>query len=189
MSKITKIKSQLRIDTRNRIFGLDVIRFVAISAVIFAHIGPFIKNHFWNLYEMLNRIGFLGVEIFFVLSGFLIGNLLYKRFVIEKPTKKSILHFWVRRWFRTLPNYYLVLLINIVVLAIVKYQLPNFEPARDIWKYFFFAHNLHSEQIVFFPESWSLSIEEYAYLIGPIMLYGAAFFFKNNRKIAFILAT
>ena len=133
--------------------------------------------------------GFYGVEIFFVLSGFLIGNILYKRFVLEDYSTKTICYFWIRRWFRTLPNYYLVLLINIVVLVLVGYQLPNFSPTSDLWKYAFFAQNLYKEQIIFFPESWSLSIEEYAYIVGPIIIYGVLFFFKQKKQLGFLIAT
>lgn len=179
----------MHLDYKNRIFGLDVLRCTAIIFVLLAHIVPFLGNGNRFFIEMLNMAGFYGVEIFFVLSGFLIGNILYKRFVLEEYTIKTILYFWIRRWFRTLPNYYLVLIINIVVLFLVGYQLPKFTPSEDLWKYFLFAQNLYSEQIIFFPESWSLSIEEYAYLIGPIVIFGVLFFFKRKRQLGFLCAT
>lgn len=111
-------------------------------------------------------LGVQGVEIFFVLSGFLIGGILLRLFKNENFTKKAILHFWIRRWFRTLPLYFLMLLVNITVALIIGLTLP-----QDLWKYFFFLQNFAQHHIPFFPESWSLSVEEYAYILAPICIY------------------
>jgi peptidoglycan/LPS O-acetylase OafA/YrhL len=172
----------MRIDYRNRVFGLDMMRFLAIFLVLFAHIDPFLNGRYLFFQEVLSLFGFFGVEMFFVLSGFLIGRILFTRFVEADASLKTILYFWIRRWFRTLPNYYLVLLINILILCAVGYSLPGFEPIRDLWKYFFFAHNLTGEHIIFFPESWSLSVEEYAYIVGPIVIYGVVSLLKQHKK-------
>ena len=57
-----------------------------------------------------------GVELFFVLSGFLIGGILIKTFQKDNSFGiKTISNFWIRRWFRTLPNYDLILILNIIV--------------------------------------------------------------------------
>ncbi|RED48429.1 peptidoglycan/LPS O-acetylase OafA/YrhL [Seonamhaeicola aphaedonensis] len=121
-------------------------------------------------------LGVQGVEIFFVLSGFLIGGILLRLFKNGNFTKKAMLHFWLRRWFRTLPLYFLMLLVNITVALIIGLSLP-----QDLWKYFFFLQNFAKHHIPFFPESWSLSVEEYAYILAPICIY--LFFMLLGRII------
>ena len=90
---------------------------------------------------------------------------------------KEVTYFWVRRWFRTLPNYYLALIINILVAIYIGNQLPD-----QLWKYGFFIHNFSSQLPWFFPESWSLSVEEFAYILGPLLLYLILFFKKKASR-------
>jgi len=99
---------------------------------------------------------------------------MYQFFVKPDFNIKDVYHFWVRRWFRTLPNYYLVLVLNIVIAVYLGTQLPE-----NLWSYFFFMQNFAWEMPQFFSESWSLPIEEFAYLIGPLLLY-AVLFLKLN---------
>ena len=76
----------------NRIFGLDVIRSISIFLVLLSH----------TFAIQIFEFGILGVEIFFVLSGFLIGQILIRNFDSGISLSK-ITDFWKRRWFRTLP--------------------------------------------------------------------------------------
>ncbi|MGD5455237.1 hypothetical protein QUT11_22585, partial [Xanthomonas citri pv. citri] len=93
-------------------------------------------------------------------------------------------HFLKRRWFRTLPNYYLILLVNILIAAAIGYETPS------VWKYFIFLQNFSSEMLPFFPESWSLSIEEFAYIFLPLTLLILVSVFKSaSRTKLFIIAT
>ena len=97
--------------TYNRILGLDIIRASAIILVLIGHLGQvgFLGNSYF-CYLM----GYYGVELFFVLSGFLIGQILIKEFS-KGITWKSIRQFWIKRWLRTLPLYYLVLILRIII--------------------------------------------------------------------------
>ena len=88
--------------TSKRNFGLDLVRAIAILLVLITHIG--LKSDYVGGLE----IGNLGVEFFFVLSGFLIGGILIKDFSNGGVNIPVIANFWIRRWFRTLPVYYLV---------------------------------------------------------------------------------
>jgi peptidoglycan/LPS O-acetylase OafA/YrhL len=115
---------------------------------------------------LLRLSGVMGVEIFFVLSGFLIGRILFRIFTNEYFKTKHLTYFLIRRWFRTLPNYYLVLLINIVVVLFIGRELPDSLPL-----YFGFLQNFNFGMDIFFTESWSLPIEEFAYVIGPLLFY------------------
>ncbi len=76
-----------------------------------------------------------------------------------------------------------MLMLNIIVAHFVGYELPE-----QLWKYFFFLQNFSEGHLVFFPESWSLSVEEFAYVLAPIMLYCCCVVLKN-RKQAYLLAT
>jgi len=69
-----------------------------------------------------------------------------------------------RRWFRTLPNYYLILLINIGIAAYIGYS-PGI-----LWHYFFFSKTVTSQCHLFFRNLGSLAVEEYAYFILPLCL-------------------
>lgn len=164
-----------------RIFGLDLVRAMAIVLVIFSHIYYLIDSSNPLLISISGICGFTGVELFFVLSGFLIGSILLKLFSSDQFSSKELFTFLKRRWFRTLPAYYLVLLLNIILAIYLGYAIEGW------WKYFFFFQNFSSYQITFFTESWSLSIEEFAYILAPISLYIGWKVFKNNKKQGFLM--
>ncbi len=134
--------------TDNRNFGLDLIRALSITLVLLSH------TFIFNTVEL----GVWGVEVFFVLSGFLIGQILIRDFQ-NGISLSGILNFWKRRWYRTLPLYYAVILIKFI-----------FFDSSLGWKiivYIFFLQN-NFVGIGFFGVSWSLVIEEWFYLLLPI---------------------
>lgn len=166
-----------------RIFGLDFIRFIAILLVVLEH-GAFILND-----TFLEGFPFIptsaGVDLFFVLSGFLIGGILLKQ--IDKAggfTFSGLLHFWKRRWFRTLPTYYLILLVNYML---VDYSIINGDIEQADYSFLFFSQNLLSPFYDFFWESWSLSVEEWFYLLSPVLILVTVRFL--NLKRAYILVS
>jgi len=156
----------MKINYEKRIFGLDLMRAVAIFLVVFSH-AAWIFPHSKSLAtDLMSIAGVIGVEVFFVLSGFLIGRLIYNLFTKSSFSFKEVAYFWVRRWFRTLPNYYLILVFNLLLALFIGTKLPD-----NLWQYFFFIQNFSWEMPLFFGESWSLPIEEFAYIIGPLLLY------------------
>jgi len=180
-----------------RNFGLDVIRSLAIIQILICHfisfILPFIyKREFWAIIsDYILRMasftfGILGVELFFVLSGFLIGSILIKAY---NSNSINIAKFYIRRWFRTLPLYYLALLINLLIFfSINKPDLSNFLFSL---KYFIFCQNFDENFSVmnFFTESWSLSVEEWFYLLLPnIFLMFSFFKIKKENLYKIIIA-
>lgn len=166
-----------------RIYGLDLMRAIAILLVVISHAVSFFPEYNNLITDSLQIIGVQGVEVFFVLSGFLIGRILLKMVLRDGINFKEISSFWVRRWFRTLPLYFLILLINIGIALVVTNNLPD-----ELWKYFLFLQNFDYGYLSFFPESWSLSIEEFAYVIAPITLYFFGELF-SNKKSGFLIAT
>jgi len=167
----------MRIDYEKRIFGLDLMRAVAIIMVVCSHTLWIVPEMRGVTRDLFSLFGVFGVDVFFVLSGFLIGRILYKMYVSKDFTFKEVTYFWIRRWFRTLPNYYLALVINILIAIYIGNQLPD-----ELWKYGFFLHNFSSKLPWFFPESWSLSVEEFAYILGPLLLYLVLFFRKKASR-------
>lgn len=170
--------SRFDLDNDKRVFGLDVFRALAILIVILGHANQFLMP--WASTPIFKSvtIGTVisipftfvdGVDLFFALSGFLIGGILLKQFRKEPVFgRKELVNFWMRRWLRTLPAYLIILLVNIGLLftilpdaTVEKAQLP---------KYFFFVQNLTHDGMVFFQESWSLSVEEWFYLTFPFFL-------------------
>lgn len=159
-----------------RIFGLDVMRAMAIIMVLSSHILWIYPQNSSMISQFFQLFGFLGVEAFFVLSGFLIGGIFYKLYLKDDFSFKSTVYFLKRRWFRTLPNYYLFLILNVLVTFIIGYAID------DVWKYLFFLQNFCTTMLPFYTESWSLSVEEFTYLLLPISILIGSFIFKNKNK-------
>lgn len=160
---------------QNRVFGLDVFRSLAILTVILGH-GKLIIR------ETSPEIAAIplpnGVEIFFVLSGFLIGQIIFKQ--VGKGTFssfKELTLFWRFRWFRTLPNYYLVLILNIIL---AYFELTHYTISAYSWKFWLFLQNFAWPLYAFYPESWSLAVEEWFYLLFPAALVVALAWSKNK---------
>lgn len=162
--------------TGNRYIGFDLMRTTAVMLVLLSHSLSFLPFT-WLKEYLFTFMGFVGVEIFFVLSGFLIGNIMYKAFH-KKLDKNGLKVFWIRRWFRTLPLYYIVLALNIVLTILID-GLNNVPLTALLFP--LFLQNFLWPHPYFFIPAWSLTIEEYFYLLFPLLL----FFFLNIRKIAF----
>ena len=165
----------------NRIYGLDILRSFAILFVVYGH-GNGMLPH--RLSKILNAFFFDGVTIFFVLSGYLIGGIIIKQFVHTDISFKKIKQFWIRRWFRTLPNYFLIL----SVLCILNIFFRDNFKLEEVTEYFYFSQNLFRVHPEFFPEAWSLSVEEWFYLLLPILLFIFSYFFKSYRQLIFYFA-
>ncbi len=157
----------------DRVLGLDIIRSFAIFSVLIIHTLDLTTT---RLNHYIQYVKFDGVIYFFVLSGFLIGNILIKS-LEQSVTFNTISNFWLRRWLRTLPNYLLFLVILIFVFG--EYKLR-------VFKYLFFLQNFYKPIPDFFPESWSLTIEEWFYLALPIVIYILNKVFKWRVKISIL---
>ncbi|ARV10634.1 hypothetical protein BTO05_13685 [Winogradskyella sp. PC-19] len=168
----------------NRIFGLDVIRATAILLVLLSHCTYILPEFNKSLTDGIRLLGATGVDIFFVLSGYLIGGILLRKLDVGKIALSDLMHFWKRRWLRTLPNYFLVLILNIFLVFFLDDDLVN-----DVWLYFLFLQNFLTLHPNFFTEAWSLSIEEYAYLILPFLMYVSFVIFKNLKASKVFLYT
>jgi peptidoglycan/LPS O-acetylase OafA/YrhL len=174
MLKIFKINL-----SKDRTFGLDVLRFLAITLVLIEHGRNLIKPISIDT-EIMKLGGYWGVELFFVLSGFLIGRILLR--VYESETDfdfEKLFSFWKRRWYRTLPNYYLILILNLIL----AYTLASTHlPFSEYVPFFFFFQNIYTKHPWFFGEAWSLAVEEWFYISFPLLL------FLTNKTVGNILS-
>jgi peptidoglycan/LPS O-acetylase OafA/YrhL len=168
----------------NRIIGLDILRSFAILLVLLQH-GQFIVHdskitrYYTQLFNLLD-----GVSIFFVLSGFLIGKIIINQFITNSTSIKTLYYFWLKRWLRTLPNYFLILLI----FAILYNSNSSLDFLNIPKSYYFFLQNTQVNEIVNFKESWSLSVEEWFYFSFPLVLFlGLKIGSKKYSKLIFVL--
>lgn len=145
---------------RKRFINLDGIRFLCISAVIWHHAGielPFLER-------MFSR-GFLGVDFFFVLSGYLITTLLLRE--REREGKVSFRGFYWRRFLRIIPVYFFVVTLVTVYYGLVQGQGEALERAPF---YYLFLSNFMIGDTPLLAPTWSLSVEEQYYVFWPLLL-------------------
>ena len=157
--------------------GLDLARALAILLVLVSHWGDTIAAfHHTKAPAWLSESGTFGVELFFSLSGFLIGGLLI-RILRSNPNWRAWRIFMIRRWMRTLPLYWLA----IIVMAFV------WTPMQHSWRHFvaytFFLQNWAWPMPAdnWFGVSWSLTIEEWFYLLFSITLISATIAWGSSR--------
>jgi peptidoglycan/LPS O-acetylase OafA/YrhL len=176
--------------------NLDALRFFAFLSVFLYHsfwtnVPAVQANGIYQFFYSATRIGHLGVNFFFVLSGFLISFLLMDE---EKLTRTiSVKSFYIRRILRIWPLYYLIIIGLIVLFPVVYYLVKhsNFDQNLTPWKYFFFLSNFdYIQQGATIPTlntMWSISIEEQFYLAWPLL----CFLFRGKKfiyPILFIIA-
>jgi peptidoglycan/LPS O-acetylase OafA/YrhL len=167
------------VSATSRVFGLDLLRAAAITMVICAHGFVVLYRHFGDPLAIFGHGGFYGVELFFVLSGFLIGRILIAQGA-ELSRAGKVALFYVRRWFRTLPLFFLFLIVNVAF----EYWFRSHQVGLgEALGHGFFLRNFAHFHMTFFPESWSLAIEEWFYLLFPATLWLGLKFTKRFDAI------
>jgi peptidoglycan/LPS O-acetylase OafA/YrhL len=145
--------------------ALDGIRAFAIIAVMGFHLG-------YNQHNLILG-GYLGVDAFFVLSGFLITTLLLREW--GRADRVSFRGFYARRALRLLPLLFVLIAVGVVVNLLQTPGTPG-RPTREglIAAAFYYANwfHIHNTGLGFLASCWSLAIEEQFYLAWPIILIG-----------------
>lgn len=145
---------------KHRLDGLDTLRAIAILIVLIYHYKVVVSRE--NLFGFMSSLGWTGVDLFFVLSGYLIGNQVLS--ALSKGQDFSLKLFYIRRFLRTLPNYYFVLALYFMFpLAL------GGTATAPLWSFLTFTQNLGLGPGETFTHSWSLCIEEQFYLIFPVI--------------------
>jgi peptidoglycan/LPS O-acetylase OafA/YrhL len=148
--------------TEHEFNGLDHLRALAITLVFLFHYSMF-RHPVWI--DGFTHYGWTGVDLFFVLSGFLISNQLFAEMQRRKTISLKI--FYIKRCFRILPPYLFILLIYIFFPA-----FHERERLAPLWKMFTFTQNFNQDISVYgtFSHAWSLCVEEQFYFIFPLTL-------------------
>jgi len=161
---------------KKRIPELDGVRGIAILMAMSFHIPPhaalFFDSPLAKFFYSISQMGWAGVDLFFVLSGFLITNILLEK----KGQKNYFRNFYMRRVLRIFPVYYLCL--TILFIAGFYDSTATGESNSSIMLWFYsYMHNwlfaLGSGQVLYFGHFWSLAIEEQFYLFWPFVVYYA----------------
>jgi peptidoglycan/LPS O-acetylase OafA/YrhL len=161
---------------RPRSVGADLLRALAILLVMLWHLP---KPATPALLGALKPYGWIGVDLFFVLSGYLIGTQLLTPLV--RGERVNLRAFFVRRSFRILPAFLVVLCVYVFVP--VTRETSAMEPA---WRFLTFTMNfgLNFAENGTFSHAWSLCVEEHFYLILPLLLLGISWSAKTVRLVA-----
>lgn len=142
----------------HRIHGLDTLRALAIVLVFANHHLLFVSRD--SLFGRFGETGWMGVDVFFGLSGYLIGNQIFT--ALRSEAGLSLKAFYARRFLRTLPNFYAVLAL---------YALwPWFRAGLTLpplWEFLTFTQNVHLMPGTAFSHAWSLCVEEQFYVLLP----------------------
>ncbi len=179
----------------DRVPELDGLRGVAILLVLLFHyisIEGLTKTGSWSF--ILQRIvimGWTGVDLFFVLSGFLIGGIL----IDARGSPTYFKTFYVRRFFRIIPVYYLWILGYVLLVsmggAFVRAHSHSgavLQVGQAIYAHFLFLQNLGFIHVsgltgAWFSHTWSLAVEEQFYLVAPLVIW-----FLSPRRLFIFLA-
>lgn len=148
-------------NTPARNAGLDTLRAAAILLVFMYHYMVFVSHE--PTFGWLSTVGWVGVDLFFVLSGYLIGNQLFRG--LAQGQRLSAGAFCARRALRTLPAFYVVLALYFLFPA----ALGGKEPP-PLWRFLSFTQNINLMPGTAFSHAWSLCIEEQFYLLLPAVL-------------------
>ena len=147
-----------------RLPGLDLLRAIAIVWVMLFH--SFVVGGLGDGYQWLSRYGWMGVDLFFVLSGFLIGSQVLAP--LARGERLPLRDFYLRRAFRILPAFLTVLLLYLIVPGFR--EAPGLEPW---WKFASFTMNFSIDYTNHqaFSHAWSLCVEEHFYLLFPLLAW------------------
>jgi peptidoglycan/LPS O-acetylase OafA/YrhL len=170
------VTAESRVRLTGHFAGLDGVRGLAILMVMAIHflgMRP-ARSLGQGLVVKAASFGMLGVDLFFVLSGFLITGLLLE----SKGEPRPFRNFYARRILRIFPLYYGVLVVCFLLLPLVAKLPPSFEATRThqgwFWTFtsnFFIASTSTWASLRYLSHFWSLAIEEHYYLLWPLVVF------------------
>ena len=167
---------------QQKFYGLDHLRTLAILFVFLFHYFILSGGQPTWLPEMA-KFGWTGVDLFFVLSGFLISSQLFAQ--IKQGQNISFTSFFTKRFFRIIPAF--------IVTVALYFCFPFFrekESLPPLWKFLTFTQNigLDLKDYGTFSHCWSLCVEEHFYLFLPLILILLQFTNKIKKSYWLIIA-
>ena len=176
--------------TPRRLFALDVLRGVAAALVLLHHLpDPYPHLSYsqvsgWevDLVVQLVELGWIGVDLFFVLSGFLISGLLYRE--VDETGGLKVKRFLLRRGFKIWPCYFvayggMTLFIASRAALSQDWAKVEFTLGNGFWNAIFLQNYVECTK---WAHSWSIAVEEHFYLFLPMLLLLILHFCKNNQQ-------
>lgn len=160
---------------------LDTLRFISVSLVIAHHL--FFKSN--PFFEWLSIHGYVGVDIFFTLSGFIITKGILRE--TEKTNNLNLKKFWMRRIIRLWPSWLLSLFFSSIGVYLVSRNNPELVRVfKERWWHYFlhfgnYSHAFIGKLHTLFSHFWSLAVEEHFYIVWPIAFL--TFYRRNYLKI------
>jgi peptidoglycan/LPS O-acetylase OafA/YrhL len=149
----------------SRANGLDTLRAAAITLVFMNHYMAFVSGT--ATFGPGSTVGWTGVDLFFVLSGYLIANQIFAG--LARGATLSLGSFYARRALRTLPVFWLVLALYFLFPVVM-----GGNPPPPLWRFLTFTQNIGLHGGTAFSHAWSLCVEEQFYLILPLVLVSGA---------------
>ncbi len=168
-----EIEIDPRFRRRERQPGLDLLRALAIIIVVIYHAALF----GFELPGRIDRFGWVGVDLFFVLSGYLIGGQLLAP--LARGKEISLGRFFARRALRIMPAYFVVLAVYFLLPSRREYP----DMSQPLWKFLFSIQNIALHGGTAFSHAWSLAVEDQFYLALPFLLL----FLCGRPRIAIIV--
>jgi len=162
-----------RFSDRERQPGLDLLRALAIIVVVIYHAALF----GFKLPGRVDRFGWIGVDLFFVLSGYLIGGQLLAP--LARDQRMNLGRFFARRALRIMPAYFVVLAIYFLLPSWREYS----EMSQPLWKFLLSIQNIALHGGTAFSHAWSLAVEDQFYLALPFLLL---FLYRRPRTAIII---
>jgi len=153
------------VEKPSRTNGLDTLRAIAIALVFMYHYRVFVSDE--PTFGFASVLGWVGVDLFFVLSGYLIANQVFSG--VARGHQLSPKLFYIRRGLRTLPAFWFVLALYFLFPAVMGGQ-----PPPPLWRFLTFTQNLGLHGGTAFSHAWSLCIEEQFYLVLPLLVVAGA---------------
>ncbi|HEY4195670.1 MAG TPA: acyltransferase [Mucilaginibacter sp.] len=163
---------------KHKLFGLDHLRAFAITYVVLFHY-QFFGHPDWV--KTIAPFGWSGVDLFFVLSGFLISGQLFA--TIAKGRKISLREFFIKRFFRIIPPFLVIVILYFTLPAVREWGHPS-----PLWRYLTFTLNfgLDLRKYGTFSHAWSLCVEEQFYLVLPL-IFVLFTYFKAGKKAIYLV--
>jgi peptidoglycan/LPS O-acetylase OafA/YrhL len=148
------------VNSRN--LSLDALRGMAILLVLGRH---------FDYFTIWRRIGWTGVDLFFVLSGFLISGLLFQE--LKARSAINVKRFILRRGLKIWPSYYLLIgVTGAFSFVAARARGAPFAPHEILAAALFVRNFVGSDGLNLLVHSWSLAVEEHFYLLFPLLLWG-----------------
>jgi peptidoglycan/LPS O-acetylase OafA/YrhL len=178
----------------SRLHSLDVLRGLALALVLLQHApklwGPSSETVSAGLIKAIFEAGWTGVDLFFVLSGFLISGILFKE--LDRTGRLDLKQFWLRRGLKIWPSYFvcygLLLAVQIIFEARAGHLRQAIENARQQWPNLLFIQNYMPNEMRW-PHSWTLAVEEHFYIALPLVLVSLAWLNRAHPPATWLKRT